>query len=122
MLLTARVILAIVGVLTVLAGLAMVLINGYRLFGLLTVLGGAAIVFALLYERNRYRSAASDAANEPSGPGGGEPGGIAPPGFRPTNEVFVDPTSGQRMRVYTQQASGARRYVAEGLVDGGDHA
>jgi len=122
MLITARVILAFVGVLIVLAGLVQLLADGFRFLGFITILSGAAILFALLYERNRYRSAAADAANEPSGPGGGEPGGIAPPGFRPTNEVFVDPSSGQRMRVYIQQASGARRYVAEGLADGGDHA
>ena len=32
----------------------------------------------------------------PIGPGGGEPAGTVPAGFRATSEVFVDPTSGQR--------------------------
>jgi hypothetical protein len=31
-----------------------------------------------------------------------------------TSEVFIDPTSGHRMRVVVDPASGERRYVAEG--------
>jgi hypothetical protein len=34
--------------------------------------------------------------------------------FRPTDEVFVDPTTHQKMRVYADSATGERRYVAEG--------
>jgi hypothetical protein len=36
---------------------------------------------------------------------------VAP--FRPTDELFVDPTSGQRLRVYLDPATGERRYYAE---------
>jgi hypothetical protein len=32
----------------------------------------------------------------------------------PTNEVFVDPASGQQMRVWYNQSTGAREYRAEG--------
>jgi hypothetical protein len=37
---------------------------------------------------------------------------VAP--FRPTDEQFVDPTSGERLRVYIDPATGERRYHAEG--------
>ena len=40
--------------------------------------------------------------------------GRVDPRFRPTGEVFIDPTSGQRMRVVVDPSSGERRYVAEG--------
>ena len=51
----------------------------------------------------------------PPGPGGGEtPGGPLEPRFRPTAEVFVDPTTGHRMRVLVDPRTGERRYVAEG--------
>ena len=33
--------------------------------------------------------------------------------FRATGEVFVDPTSGHRLRVYLDAATGERRYFAE---------
>jgi hypothetical protein len=36
---------------------------------------------------------------------------VAP--FRATDELFVDPTSGQRLRVYLNPATGERRYYAE---------
>ncbi len=118
MLITARLILGLFGALLVLAGLVTLRAGGLGIFGVMATVSGALILLALLYERSRYRSDPAEAANEPSGPGGGEPGGIVPAGFRPTSEVFVDPSSGQRMRVYSQPASGARRYVAEGKADG----
>lgn len=114
MLAAARLILAFVGGITVLLGLYIVTMTGGRFTGLVTVMIGGAILIAMVYERLRYRSEHADASHEPIGPGGGEPGGTVPAGFRATGEVFVDPTSGQRMRVYAQPASGARRYVAEG--------
>ena len=33
--------------------------------------------------------------------------------WQPTDEVFVDPTTGRRMRVYIDPADGSRHYVAE---------
>jgi hypothetical protein len=36
------------------------------------------------------------------------------PRFQRTSEVFVDPTSGRRMRVWIDPGSGERRYRAEG--------
>ena len=57
---------------------------------------------------------AAEKSNAAPGPGGGEPGGQLEPRFRMTAEVFIDPTSGHRMRVLVDPASGERRYVAEG--------
>jgi hypothetical protein len=113
MLVAARVILAFAGAITILAGLGLILTNGDRSAGLITVLVGGAILIAVLYERSRYRSVDADMRNDSPGPGGGEPFGALPPGFRATTEVFVDPSSGRRMRVYLQPATGDRRYMAE---------
>lgn len=35
------------------------------------------------------------------------------PGWRPTPERFVDPTTGRLMRVWVEPAGGARHYVAD---------
>jgi hypothetical protein len=113
MLAAARVILAFVGAITILLGLGLILTNGARFSGLVTILVGGAILLAVLYERSRYRSVEAERRNESTGPGGGEPVGALPAGFRATTEVFVDPSSGRRMRVYLQPATGDRRYVAE---------
>lgn len=78
----------------------------------LVAFGGFLMVIAVL-ERRRYRSQAAEAGNEPIGPGGGEMPGPVDPRFRPTDEVFVDPTTGRRMRVLIDPRSGERRYVAE---------
>jgi hypothetical protein len=74
---------------------------------------GVAIVVAVLVERQRYRSEASDQPFEPIGPGGGEPAGSLDPRFRPTDELFVDPTTQHTMRVHLDARTGERRYVAE---------
>jgi hypothetical protein len=75
--------------------------------------GGLLMIVAVL-ERSRYRSEAAERADEPAGPGGGETPGVVEPRFRPTDEVFVDPTTGRRMRVLLDARTGERRYVAEG--------
>ena len=62
----------------------------------------------------RYRSAAAERTNALVGPGGGEPAGTKlEPRFRVTNEAFVDPTTGVRMRVAVDPATGERRYLPE---------
>ena len=82
--------------------------------GLTYVLMGGALVVAVALERQRYRSTAAELTNAPAGPGGGEtPGTAVETRFQPTAEVFVDPTSGHRMRVLVDPATGERRYVAE---------
>jgi len=117
MIAAARVILAFAGAITILVGLGLIVTDGDRSTGLITILIGGAILLAVLYERSRYRSVDADRLNEAPGPGGGEPVGQLPPGFRATTEVFVDPSTGLRMRVYLQPATGSRRYVAEGPAD-----
>jgi len=47
-----------------------------------------------------------------------EPSAPAAP-FIPTEERFVDPTTGRRLRVYVDPATGERRYFAEEQRPGG---
>jgi hypothetical protein len=109
--------LVVIGILLMLAGLGVISalpgVNG--IVGLELVGFGAFLVIVVAIERQRYRSEATERSNLPVGPGGGEPAG-APlePRFRPTSEQFIDPTTGQRMRVVIDPKSGERRYVAEG--------
>ena len=113
MIAAARLILAFAGGITILVGLGLIVTDGERSAGLITILIGGAILLAVLYERSRYRSVEADARNDSPGPGGGEPVGALPPGFRATTEVFLDPGTGRRMRVYLQPTTGDRRYMAE---------
>ena len=106
-----RTIVATVAVLMVLGGLGLTALGG--VLGLYSVLIGAGALILLAVERNRYRSEASDRAFDPVGRGGGEPSGALDPRFRPSEELFLDPTSGRRMRVYVDRGTGDRRYVAE---------
>jgi len=103
------------GILLMLLGLfAVTTLADQRLAGLWWVGAGAFLVIVVAAERQRYRSEAAEVANAPAGPGGGErTGEIIEPRFRPTAEVFMDPTSGHRMRVLADPATGERRYVAE---------
>ena len=34
-------------------------------------------------------------------------------GLRPTTEVFIDPTTGKRMRVHENPATGEREYISD---------
>ena len=58
--------------------------------------------------------AAAEHTMEAPGPGGGEPTGPLEPRFRRTAEVFIDPTTHHRMRVWVDPDTGERRYLAEG--------
>ncbi len=80
--------------------------------GLWAIVIGSGGVIAVALERSRYRSATAEHAADRVGPGGGEPEAPGPP-FRPTEERFVDPTSGRQMRVYLNPATGERRYHAD---------
>jgi hypothetical protein len=111
---TTRVLLVVAGILIALAGLGLAALGGVNgLPGLWLTAVGAAVIIAVTIERNRYRSEAADARLEPTGPGGGEPPGAVEPRFRPTDELFVDPTTGVRMRVHLDSRTGERRYVAD---------
>lgn len=108
--------IVVLGILTMIGGLAsIVAVPGIGPAGLWTVAVGAFMVVVPLIERQRYRSEHAEKARETPGPGGGEiPGGAIEPRFRPTAEVFVDPTTGHQMRVLVDPRTGERRYVAEG--------
>ena len=107
--------MAVIGVLLMLAGLVLIVALPFGpIPGLQLVAMGAFLVVVLAIERGRYRSAAAEKTNAEPGPGGGEPAGPLEARFRATSEVFVDPTTGQRMRVAVDPATGERRYIAEG--------
>lgn len=110
---TTRLALGLVGAVLAFAGLAATA-AGAGFSGLWVTAMGAALIVAVVIERQRYRSEAADRTFEPSGPGGGEPPGSIEPRFQPTDELFVDPTTSHLMRVHVDPRTGERRYVAEG--------
>lgn len=81
--------------------------------GVWAILLGAAMMVAAVLQRSRYRSDSAERDHADPGPGGGETGSLEPR-FLPTTEIFVDPTSHHRMRVYVDPRTGERRYRAEG--------
>jgi hypothetical protein len=109
---TARVAVGLVGALLMVSGLVVVA-AGVWPAGIWSICIGAVLLVAVAFERTRYRSQAAERSDAAPGPGGGEPSVPMAP-FRPTDEVFVDPTSGHRLRVYINPATGERRYHAEG--------
>ena len=67
--------LIVIGVLLMLAGLALIVaLPVAALPGLQLVGFGAFLVVIVALERQRYSSAAAERTNAPPGPGGGEPG------------------------------------------------
>ena len=119
MLSTVRIAIGILGALMMLGGIV-AFAGGAPAQGLWAMAIGVVAILAVTFERARYRSeAAEHSAAEPShaGPGSGEPSVPGAP-FRPTDEQFVDPTSGERLRVYIDSATGERRYHAEGKDPG----
>ena len=108
--------IVVAGIVAMLGGLALILsVPEAAPSGLWAVAVGGFLVVVPLLERQRYRSEAAEKARETPGPGGGEAaGGSLEARFRPTAEVFVDPTTGHHMRVLVDPRTGERRYVAEG--------
>ena len=110
-----RVIIGAFGVMLFVAGLAVAV--GAAPIGIFVgggplIIGGAILVIGVLLESGRYRSQAAERSKLSAGPGGGETGPLEPR-FAPTSELFIDPTSNRRMRVYVDATTGERRYVAE---------
>jgi hypothetical protein len=107
--------LVVLGLLSMLAGLAIIVaVPGVGIAGLQLVGFGAFLVVIVTIERHRYRSGTAERTRAEPGPGGGEPaGGALEPRFRPTSEMFIDPTTGLRMRVVVDPSSGERRYISE---------
>ena len=108
---TVRIIVGVLAALLMLGGL-IGLVAGAWADGLWAAVTGAVVLVAVTLERTRYRSEAAERSSGATGPGGGEPTRPSAP-FRPTDELFVDPTSGQRLRVYLDPATGERRYYAD---------
>jgi hypothetical protein len=104
--------IVLIGALQLVMGVATV--GSGRGEGLWLMAVGAFLVVVPLIERQRYRSEEAERATAPIGPGGGETLETAPEvRFRPTDEAFIDPTSGRRMRVLVDPRTGERRYIAE---------
>jgi hypothetical protein len=104
-----------VGVVLVLAGIALVGVAGptFDLFGALFLfVPGVLLVGGVLLERVRYRSLDAEGTGAAPGAGGGETT-HPEPRFGRTDEVFIDPTTGVRVRVWLDSATGDRRYVPE---------
>jgi hypothetical protein len=110
-----RVIIGVFGAILLLGGLALALsgVPGGPVGALWLIISGGVLVVAAVIEVSRYRSEAAERTRQDPGPGGGESGALESR-FRPTEEVFIDPTSQRRMRVYSDPRTGERRYVAEG--------
>lgn len=105
------------GGLMIVGGLGLIAIEGSDAApaGVWSVVIGLVLIVAAALERLRYRSETADLSGLPIGPGGGEPTSEPlEPRFQRTDEAFVDPTSGEQMRVWLDPQSGERRYRAEG--------
>ena len=104
-----RGVLGIAGGLGFLLGL-LVIASGETAAGAWLVVISIVPILVALYEQTRYRSVA-----EPSpAQGVAGPAPAALPGrYQRTDEVFDDPTTGERMRVWFDPSTGERRYVGE---------
>jgi hypothetical protein len=107
-----RIILGALGALLLLGGILLT-IAGASIAALWLIVPGIVLLIVAVIEVSRYRSEAAEQAHEPPGPGGGETNPLDAR-FRPTDEVFIDPTTRRRMRVYADLSTGERRYVPEG--------
>jgi hypothetical protein len=92
-----RVLVAVVAGCFIAVGLLTIAL-GQGLSGASTLILGLVGIVVVLYERRRYSSKHARGVDSR---------------FRPTNEVFVDPSSGQRMRVHVDPESGERQYLPD---------
>ncbi len=82
--------------------------------GLILIACAVPLAVGGLREQRRYRAGRDEASlSSPYGPGGVPPSERLDPRFRATDEVFIDPSTGIRMRVYADATTGERRYRAE---------
>ncbi len=114
----ARFVVILIGLMLVAFGLWIAFVAnegqlGLVLLGLLTAGFGVIMIGVLAMERLRYHSAAAEVPRKVGAPGGEPSETPLEPRFRPTDEVFVDPTSGKTMRVFNDPATGERRYRVE---------
>jgi hypothetical protein len=96
-----RILLGLVGGIAFLIGIVLIGAGGPgAAVGFWPVVIGLLLLVVALYERGRYRPRPPQQAPGPSG-------------FRPTEEVFTDPTSGQLTRVWFDPQTGEREYRPE---------
>lgn len=93
-----RVLAGLVGFVLFAAGLGAIAV-GETAGGLGALIAGGIILVVAALEVTRYRSRAQEERG--------------PAGFEQTGEVFLDPTSGERMRVWFDPRTGERRYEAD---------
>ena len=93
----ARLLLGALGV-SLLALGVFLLMEGLPISAAWVLLGGAILLVASVYEHGRYQAAVAADRSQ----------------FQRTEEVFTDPTSGQRMRVWFDPTTGQRDYRPEG--------
>lgn len=72
---------------------------GEPIAGLWALVVGGVLIGVAVFEASRYRGSA-DRSERPAG-------------FQPTDEVFVDPSTGARTRVWFDPRTGERRYEPE---------
>ena len=110
-----RVVIGVIGVALLIGGIALAAsgLEGGFVGAAWLIIGGVVMIIAVVIEVSRYRSQSAELGHIAPGPGGGETAPLEPR-FQRTDEVFVDPTSNLRMRVYLDSNTGERRYVAEG--------
>ena len=95
-----RMIIGAVGALLLAVGLVLLIRGGMLAWpGIQLIVIGAVGVVIALFERLRY------------GAGRGEAGEGR---LRPTEERFIDPSTGERTRVWIDPASGERSYLPDG--------
>ncbi|MDQ2933850.1 MAG: hypothetical protein M3R49_02520 [Chloroflexota bacterium] len=92
-----RILVAIVACIFIAVGLVTIAL-GQALSGAWTLILGLIGIVVVLYERRRYRS---------------EPTAGVEARIHPTEEVFVDPSTGERMRVHIDPESGERHYLPD---------
>jgi hypothetical protein len=114
--LVVRVLMGVIGVFMLAGGVLLVFagLPGAIAGALWLIPSGIVLTIVALVETGRYRSQAAEVSGGASpGPGGGETAPLEPR-FQRTEEVFIDPTTSARMRVYLDANTGERRYLAEG--------
>ena len=105
-----RILVGIGSLLLLLVGFVLLVFGGPIAFsGLWFMVLGAVGLVAVGFERSRYRPAGGETTWSSLGAAGAHEGSVEPR-FRPTDERFVDPTTRQRLRVWSDPATGERLY------------
>jgi len=104
----ARLLVLLIGAAIVVGGVAIIAIGGL-ITGLILVIVGAAVGVVGFFERPRYRPEEEPQAPVAGWAAAGDATSLEPR-FQPTEEVFVDPSTGRRMRVFLDPETGERRY------------